>query len=213
MKFIRRGKLFLGFARLYHFLLPPPEWRWVVIILLGVFVGVIAYTFRISNAASYLSEDPKACINCHVMLPQYATWQRSSHARVAHCSDCHVPHDNVARKYFFKMKDGSRHATMFTFRLEPQVIQIKEEGSAVVQENCLRCHQEILQDVSIHQTTYETVRENEQKYCWDCHREVPHGRVRSLSATPYTQAPQDELKVPVWLEKFIPVVEKYLEGR
>jgi nitrate/TMAO reductase-like tetraheme cytochrome c subunit len=64
-----------------------------VILALGVFVGSRLMIIRISNAASYLSNDPDACIKCHVMTTQYATCQRSSHARVQLCC-LHVPQDN-----------------------------------------------------------------------------------------------------------------------
>src|SRR3970040_396575 len=97
---------------------PPPKWRIPVIITLGVLIGIGLLILRISNAASYLSDNPNACINCHVMTPQFATWQRSSHARVATCNDCHVPQDNLIRTYAFKASDGLRHSFMFTFRLE-----------------------------------------------------------------------------------------------
>ena len=121
--------------------LPPPAWQVPVIILIGVIIGLGLYIFKISNAASYLSDDPETCINCHVMNPQYATWNHSSHREVANCNDCHVPHNNVVNKYFFKAKDGLRHATIFTLRAEPQVIFIKDEGKEVVQQNCIRCHE------------------------------------------------------------------------
>ena len=40
--------------------------------------------------------------------------------------------------------------------------------------------------------------------CWDCHRETPHGRVRSLSAVPNAQVPQLPSTVPNWFKnKFI----------
>lgn len=107
----------------------PPGWRIYVFIILGVLFGLLLVVLRISNAVSYLSDDPVACMNCHVMTPQFATWQKSSHARVTTCNDCHVPHDNFVRKYFFKASDGLRHATMFTLRLEPEVIHIKEAGA------------------------------------------------------------------------------------
>ena len=83
----------------------------------------IIHVLNISNAASYLSNDPITCVNCHVMYPEYATWERGSHGRVATCNDCHVPQDNFIRKYAFKASDGFRHASMFTFRMEPQVIR------------------------------------------------------------------------------------------
>jgi len=196
--------------KIIRFFTPPPEWQIVVGILLGILVGVGIYIFYVSNAAAYLSDDPETCINCHVMIPQYSTWRKSSHFRVATCMDCHVPHDNVFRKYQFKMKDGLRHATIFTLHAEPQVIRIKEEGMMVVQENCIRCHSALLEETSIHKITYEANQRGEGKLCWECHRDVPHGRVNSLSSAPYARSPQIKGETPQWLKKFLPSVEKYL---
>ncbi len=180
-------------------LVPPPQWRVPVILLLGMIVGMGAAIFYISNAASYLSDKPEACMNCHIMAPQYATWQRGSHGRVTVCNDCHVPHDNFVRKYAFKASDGMRHATMFTLRLEPQVIHVKDAGIAVIQENCQRCHEQLLWPVTSGQVTAEMAAHGEGKLCWDCHREVPHGRVNSLSSVPYARVPIPTSIVPEWL--------------
>ena len=189
-----------AFNKIISFIIPPPAWRLPVILLCGVLIGVGVFIAQISNATSYLSSDPQACINCHVMHPQYATWQRSSHSEVTTCIDCHVPHDNIFNKYRFKASDGMRHATIFTMRTEPQVIRIKEEGAAAVQANCVRCHTSVLQDISIHDITYEDVMEGRGKLCWDCHREVPHGTVRSLSATPHAIVPDSPEVLADWLQ-------------
>ena len=109
-------------------LAPPENWRLPVVLISGMIVGLSLYIIRISNAASYLSDKPETCINCHVMNPQYATWNHSSHRAAANCNDCHVPHNNILNKYYFKAKDGLRHASVFTRRNEPQVILIKEKG-------------------------------------------------------------------------------------
>ena len=39
------------------------------------------------------------------------------------------------------------------------------------------------------------------RVCWECHREVPHGRVNSLSSTPYARVPLPESPVPDWLKE------------
>ena len=96
---------------------PPANWKFFVIILIGIIVGLNINILHISNAVSYLSDDPKACINCHIIFPEFATWERGSHGRVTNCNDCHVPQDNIFRKHFFKTSDGLRHTSMFTFRL------------------------------------------------------------------------------------------------
>jgi len=181
-------------------LIPPEKWRRPVIILLGIFVGLGFYTVKVSNAASYLSDDSETCINCHVMVPQYATWQHSSHREVANCNDCHVPHTNPVSKYYFKAMDGLRHATMFTLRKEPQVIRIKEAGKAVVQENCKRCHAHLNENVSTMATLSET-QIGEGKVCWECHRETPHGSVNSLSSVPNARAPRLSSPIPNWLKE------------
>lgn len=153
-----------------------------------MFVGVGAYVAQVSQAASYLSDDPAACINCHVMIPQYSTWQRSSHARVAVCNDCHVPHDSLLSKYWFKAKDGSRHSLLFTLRRERQVIQAIPDSREVIQDNCVRCH------IRTVETAVAPVHADFSRACVDCHREVPHGRVHSLSSTPHAAVPPLDAK-------------------
>jgi cytochrome c nitrite reductase small subunit len=117
-------------------------------------------------------------MNCHVMTTPYVTWQHSSHGRVTTCNDCHVPHDGLLSKYGFKARDGLWHATVFTMRWEPQVIRLSPGAVPVVEANCRRCHAQVVENVSLATHAGGDLR------CWDCHRELPHGPVRSLSATP-----------------------------
>lgn len=164
----------------------PPFWRLPVMLAAGALVGLGLATTHISRATSYLGDDPETCVNCHVMQTAYATWQRSSHAGVATCNDCHVPHDTLLHKYTFKARDGLRHSAMFTLRLEPQVIHASEAAIPVIESNCRRCHQEVVHAVSI----ASPAPADDNRRCWDCHREVPHGTTRSLSATPRVMSVQ-----------------------
>jgi len=166
LRFIRRG------------------WRMPCFLAVGVAAGLGLVVIDISRATSYLSDEPETCVNCHVMTTQYVTWQHSSHARVAHCNDCHVPHDSLVTHYAFKAKDGLRHATIFTMRWEPQVIRLSDGAVPVVEANCRRCHAGVINDVALASHRQGDLR------CWDCHREVPHGRVRSLSAGPTVFQPR-----------------------
>jgi cytochrome c nitrite reductase small subunit len=184
-------------------ILPPPKWRFPVLVLSGIFLGLAFFTLYLANAHSYISDDPSACVNCHIMSPQYATWSHSSHREVAHCNDCHVPQDNFIRKYYFKAMDGLRHSTMFTLRLEPQVIHIKSAGAKAVHNNCIRCHEDLIMDAKLETSVamYRAIREGRR--CVECHREVPHGRVNSLSSVPYARVPTPESPVPAWMKKLI----------
>jgi len=186
---IGRVRTFLGLLR------PPRRWHLPVLLFSGVLIGLLAMTLHISRATSYLTDDPAACVNCHIMAPQYASWQHSSHGRFTTCNDCHVP-ENIVGKYAFKAYDGSRHAFMFTFRMEPQVIKIHSPGARVVQANCVRCHTSYLESTIAHAGTAH----GDGRRCWDCHREVPHGRVNSLASAPHAQVPTPSpVKLPAWL--------------
>ncbi len=186
-----------------EFFKPEKGWKTIAAIVAGIGAGLVIYILYISNAVSYLSDKPEACVNCHIMAPQFATWERSSHGRDLNCNDCHVPHDNIFRKYYFKANDGLRHATMFTLRMEPQVIRIKEAGKKAVQENCIRCHANNIHPIALRSINAKSIIDEGDRYCWDCHREVPHGRVNSLSSTPYARVPSLKSSIPDWLTEFL----------
>ncbi len=186
--------------KLIALLTPPKSWRIPVILLLGIITGLGSYGFYVSRAWSYMSDDPETCVNCHIMSTEYTTWRHSSHRENATCNDCHVPHDNFFRKYYFKAMDGLRHSAIFTIRGYEQSITMRNPGNTVVMENCIRCHGELTDMVNANVTFQET-QEGNGKKCWDCHREVPHGRVKSLSSTPFAIVPVPESPEPNWLKK------------
>ncbi len=189
--------------RFIEIIKPPVSWRLSVIVLMGIFTGIFFLLLHISRATSYLSDKPETCINCHVMYPHYASWAKGSHGQTATCSDCHVPQDNFFRKYKTKASDGLWHATVFTMRWEPQVIQIRSNGINVVQENCIRCHLDLVDMVQLVEVTGRSAAKNEGKLCWDCHRETPHGTVRSLSAAPHSLVERLPSVMPDWLNRFL----------
>lgn len=187
-------------------LLPSnPIWRKRAGTVLAVAVGISLFIAKESRVTSYLSDDPQTCVNCHVMTPVYNSWMHSSHREWASCNDCHVPHNNVVNKYYFKAKDGLYHASVFTARVEPDVIKMKEASQKVVQQNCIRCHvQQVTQEK--YAGWLDGHEENRLgRQCWSCHKQVPHGKVHGLSSITYNIAPiptdQDEGVVPEWLEE------------
>ena len=119
--------------------LPRLGYRAKVAMLLvcGVVVGLGGLFLYLLRFHTYLGDDPSACVNCHIMTPYYATWMHGAHARNTTCNDCHVPHDNVFRKYFFKGKDGMNHVYKFVTRQERQAIQAIDESAEVIMENCV----------------------------------------------------------------------------
>ncbi|HUF94235.1 MAG TPA: NapC/NirT family cytochrome c, partial [Candidatus Limnocylindria bacterium] len=75
----------------------PPVIIVVVALTAGLAAGIGAYTFVYARGASYLTNDPAACANCHIMREQYDGWIASSHRAVAACNDCHTPHALVPK--------------------------------------------------------------------------------------------------------------------
>ncbi len=181
----------------------PKELRIPVAILGGIVVGLVFYTGYMARIHSYLSDDPSACVNCHIMTPYYESWRHSSHAQWTNCNECHVPHDNAFKKYAFKAKDGLYHSAIFTLRMEPIAIRPREESYEVIMNNCVRCHGDLnsscLKNTAI---TYSDTQKEMGKACWDCHREVPHGRISSIVASPNAPlTPLPKSPVPDWLKK------------
>ena len=157
------------------------KWQVFFYVLIGAALGSAAVLIRIANAASYLSDSPLTCINCHVMTDAYVSWHRGSHGQTAVCTDCHVPHENLAAKWAFKGMDGTKHSAVFTMRAEPQVLSLSALAVPVVQRNCLRCHGDQLQMIRLAGVS--------ERKCWDCHHNI-HGEVRSLSASPSELRPE-----------------------
>ncbi len=107
--------------------------------VLGVALGLGAFTFVYARGASYLSDDPAACANCHVMRPQFEAWQKSSHHAVAVCNDCHAPPGGVA-KYYTKALNGYHHSLAFTTGDFHEPIRITSRNRAITEAQCRRCH-------------------------------------------------------------------------
>ena len=186
---------------LFTSLFPSRKRKIIVIIIGGVICGLGAYTAYASRFASYLSDDPETCMNCHIMAPYYASWNHSSHSRNTTCIDCHVPHENAIRKWVFKGMDGTRHAAVFMVKGEPQVIQAIEGSSSVIMNNCIRCHEQLNTEfVNTGRINFMMAKAGEGKACWDCHRNVPHGK-NSLSSSPNSLVPYPKSIVPGWLKK------------
>ncbi len=180
----------------------PNQFILPLFIVGGIVAGLGGYTVYMSRAHSYLSDDPSACINCHIMTPYYQSWDHSSHAQWATCNECHVPQDNILNGYAFKAKDGLYHAAVFTLRAEPQAIRPRDESYGVIMNNCIRCHTQLNTEfVKTGMISYSDVNEGKGKACWDCHTQVPHTKVSSLSASPNALVPLPESPVPEWLKE------------
>lgn len=138
-----------------------------VALVVGVAVGLGAFTFVYAEGDSYLSNDPKACINCHVMREQYDGWIKSSHHAVATCNDCHMP-EALVPKLWTKASNGFWHSLAFTTGDYPDPMLIKPSNWKIAEQSCRTCHGEMVEQMdTVH-------RDLEPASCIHCHGSVGH---------------------------------------
>jgi cytochrome c nitrite reductase small subunit len=138
-------------------------------VALGVLLGLGGFTFRYAEGLSYFSTDPRACANCHIMRRQYDGWQKASHHAAATCVDCHLPQRFFA-KYLAKTSNGWHHSKGFTLQDFDEPIRIKPGNLAILQDNCLRCHEPM-----VHELVAGSRTDRDAVACVHCHASVGHG--------------------------------------
>ncbi len=134
---------------------------------IGMLAGVGTFTFGYGKGASYLSNNPETCVNCHVMQGHMDSWQQSSHHHVAVCNDCHLPHDFVG-KWVTKADNGFFHSLAFTVGGYNDPIEIKPRNARVTESSCVYCHKDF-----VHNLLPATSGGNMQP-CVHCHADVGH---------------------------------------
>lgn len=141
-------------------------------VAVGAAAGAGTFTFWYGEGHSYLSNDPTTCVNCHVMREHYDGWQKASHHGHATCNGCHTPHDFLG-KWVVKSENGFWHSWGFTFMDYPEPIRIRPRNSIVLENNCIECHQELVDPI--------TAARPDPPGGWNCihcHTAVGHGARR-----------------------------------
>jgi cytochrome c nitrite reductase small subunit len=133
----------------------------------GAAAGVGAYTFVYAQGASYLTDRPEACANCHVMREYYDGWMKSSHRLAAVCNDCHTP-AGFLNKYWTKSYNGFWHSYAFTTGRFPDVLQIKLRNHEVTEGSCQKCHADVTEAIAGPHEAGESLS------CVRCHASVGH---------------------------------------
>ena len=147
-------------------MLPKTPLPWAALALAigtGWLAGTGLYTFFYAHGISYLSNDPSACANCHVMRDEVAAWSRSSHHAVAVCNDCHTP-PGLVGKLWTKAYNGYYHSRAFTLGSYPDVIRITQRNREIARSACNKCHAEIVHTIDRAGTLD----------CLHCHADVGH---------------------------------------
>jgi cytochrome c nitrite reductase small subunit len=133
---------------------------------LGIAAAVGGYTFLYARGYSYLTNDPQACANCHVMQDHFGAWVKSSHRSAAVCNDCHTP-PGFFPKYLTKAENGFRHSLAFTTGRFPEPVRITRRNRDVTERACRKCHGEIVAAIEGHDA-------GGRVSCIRCHSTVGH---------------------------------------
>lgn len=136
-------------------------------LLVGVPAGVGMFTFVYARGASYMTNDPAVCANCHIMQNHYDAWMKSSHRSVATCNDCHTP-ASLVPKYMVKANNGFWHSFAFTTQHFHEPIQIKARNLKVTENACRKCHGDIVTAIEGPHRQIGTTS------CVRCHNAVGH---------------------------------------
>ena len=145
----------------------------VAAVLVGSAAGLGTYTVGYADTFSYLSNDPNACANCHVMKGHLDAWTKSSHGKFAGCNDCHAPHDNVVNKYYCKARNGFFHSLAFTTGNFPDNLRINDYNRNVTENACRHCHAPMVHEID---TMASSGSGADALSCIQCHSTVGHDR-------------------------------------
>ncbi len=156
-----------------------------IILAITAAVFAMGYFAFVTDAAAYGGNAPETCANCHVMDSQYENWYHSAHGGWAKCTDCHLPHENIAVYYAEKGRQGVKDTYAFVSGNIPAAIRANDKTKGIVQENCIRCHLQTVESILMGAQPYD-------RYCWECHRDVAHS-LRGASGFPY----QDSSLYPI----------------
>ncbi len=110
------------------------------------------------------SDQPSFCVQCHVMESEFEAWSHAGAHRRKTCVDCHLPNGNAGIHYVWKSIDGMKDVLIFYSGSVPKNVHLTAHGEKVVQENCIRCHEQTVSMI------------NHERNCWECHRRIMHTR-------------------------------------
>lgn len=146
--------------------------------VLLMYAGVFLLVFY--GALGIISQ-PFVCSGCHMMNPEYYTWQASSHGRAGvKCRECHIPPGpvNFVKYNFLGLKNVY---SAFTGSFVSPVKMLKTTPDSA----CQKCHDQTEKTVtSKGMLIVSHDRHNsEGVHCGKCHRGVAHGLINERGLT------------------------------
>ena len=108
------------------------------------------------------------------MRDHFEAWNRSSHANVAACNDCHTPPGTVA-KYVTKAENGFWHSFYFTTGNYPDPLRITARNQDVTERACRKCHDELTASIEpVRASVRPSDTHDGRTSCIRCHDRAGH---------------------------------------
>lgn len=141
-------------------------------------LGVLAAAAAVSITATVATSTPKFCSTCHVMKPEYVTWQASSHSRVS-CVQCHVK-PGLGNALVHKV-EATKELYRYVTKTYELPIMMTEQ---IDNDRCLQCHN-LKRRVSATGDLIIPHKKHQDKKiaCIKCHQGVAHGKVANRGLT------------------------------
>jgi len=129
---------------------------------------VLVVVFAVFSTGPYSMSQPKFCLSCHASAEAHGSWEDSTHSGIG-CLACHKTPGALGAIEIATQGAANLIATAVGFE--------GSSGTAFVRSPaCLRCHEEITQNVS----TSKEIRVSHKEFlevipaCTSCHAEVGH---------------------------------------
>ncbi len=156
--------------------------KWFLIALVLVCIGAGMLLSLIMSEAIIATSGGDFCINCHSMKPMVDTYYESLHGGanktgvVAKCTDCHLPHENIAMYVLYKglISAHDIYAEVFYDKDKIDWIGKSERDEVKVYDSgCLKCHANYF-DATAHSRkaliAHKAYKIRENKKCSTCHK-------------------------------------------
>lgn len=122
---------------------------------------------------------PQVCSQCHMMKPEFYTWQASSHKKIE-CGSCHVP-PGLVNFFKYRLSGLKELYYMATASYAAPIVILKP----VTDDACNRCHNMATRHLSPSGDLIipHDVHARKKVSCSKCHGGVAHGNIAKRKVT------------------------------
>ncbi len=144
-----------------------------------IITGLLVFLFGGMYAATALTSTPEFCKSCHIMQPEYATWQASSHSQIS-CVECHVD-SGLVNEMKHKVV-ATKELYMYVTKTYELPIRMTED---IPDNRCLKCHSTKRPVSPSYQGLYIPHDKHNKAGvgCIKCHSGVAHGKITEQGLT------------------------------